>query len=77
MKTDRSEFEATVKECHGCKLIREDNTCRAYVYPRLRWRHFEDGTGFVCWLATHHSHAVVDHEQAKKRVGQQKTRKRM
>lgn len=77
MKVDRSEFEQVVPECEGCLLIREDKTCMAYVHPRLRWHHWKEGTGFPCWLATHHSHTVQDHEQAKKRVGQQKSRKRM
>lgn len=77
MKVDRSKFEKVVKECEGCSLVTEGQTCRAYIYPRLRWAHWNDGSGVPCWLATHHSHAAQEHEQAKTRVGQQKQRKRM
>jgi len=58
------------KEGDGCERI-ENGYCKAYIFPALKWKHDN------CPLATHiKSQAEIKKEEMKRRVGQQKQKKR-
>lgn len=67
-------FDDDKKKFHkggACSRIVNGN-CLAYLFPELKWR---EGLLSGCPLATHYNESVVA-DQGKKRVGQQKQKKR-
>lgn len=60
---------ATIDKCDGCAKQDPSGVCKAYINPASRWR-----LG-PCPLATHLK-PLVPRQVGKKRVGQQKQRKR-
>lgn len=66
-------FDEDNKRFHkggACDRI-ENGKCLAYIYPGLKWR---EGLFSACPLATHYDETIV--VKTKKRVGQQKQKKR-
>jgi hypothetical protein len=59
-----------VEECAGCDYG-VDGTCKVFLCPAAKFR---TGRGQSCGMATHLITRVVD--ESKKRIGQQKSKKK-
>lgn len=57
-----------VEECNGCNRI-DNGYCSAYINPSVKWK-----AGRQCPLASHLTTIIKD--EGKRRVGQQKQKKR-
>ena len=56
-----------IEKCEGCNHIIDYDYCESYLHPNMKWRLGN------CPAATH---IVKEFEQTKKRIGQQKQKKR-
>ena len=64
------DFQPVHEKCVGCKKVAADQTCITYINPSMWW----DKRG-GCPVATH-TGKKISFEDEKKRVGQQKQKKK-
>jgi len=73
--------EAVVKQCTepngGCdRWVRGENVCKAYLSPKNKWRPNASAPQGHCPMATHVALETGKKDSGKKRVGQQKQKKK-
>jgi hypothetical protein len=62
------------EKCKGCKRINHNNDCSSYIKPTIWWQEDHKYKKY-CPLATHYT--TEGEKLEKKRVGQQKQRKKL
>lgn len=69
--------EAIVDKCIGCaRVAKNEKVCVAYLSPKAKWRPSPVAPGGHCPMATHVELETGNKDAGKKRVGQQKQKKK-
>ena len=71
MKLNLDEREPVVDQCSECSKVTKEGLCEAFLSPKAKW-----DRGKKCPLATHLRKKLAVEEGGKKRVGQQKHKKK-